>query len=246
MIVGVPGTRGALVEASRSVGHTTAAPRAVPASASRSPDRFDALSTAPDLHRARRARRPARAAARRVVGPQARSCGGRPRDLGGGRRHPPRRGRGGPRHRRRDRVRGRRDAQRGRQWARRTRRLARRGAAGHGQRLRAADGNPGGRGSCHGCYPPSQARAHRHGVDEWPTVRERLDGRRRRRGDGGDARRLQGVARAAGVRHHRGPQARRRRRGAAGELHERRLLASRPSSSPSPWAARARPGAARS
>src|SRR5206468_4811313 len=32
MIVGVPGTRGALVEASRSVGHTTAEPRATPTS----------------------------------------------------------------------------------------------------------------------------------------------------------------------------------------------------------------------
>ena len=240
MIVGVPGTRGALVEASRSVGHTTAEPRVRPGVRTLAHP-TDSMASRQHLtfivHGARADR--ARAPARRVVGAPARPRGGRARHVGGRRRHPPRRGRGGPRHRRRDRLRRRRHAQRSRERARRTRRPARRRAARHRQRLRAADGNSGGRGSCHGCYPPSQARAHRHGVDEWATVPQRVHGRRRRRGDGGDSGRLQGVARAAGLRDHRRPQARRRRRGAAGELHERRLLASTPSSSPSPWAARA-------
>src|SRR6185369_13868573 len=40
MIVGVPGTRGALVEASRSVGHTTAEPCSGPAQDAHSPDGF--------------------------------------------------------------------------------------------------------------------------------------------------------------------------------------------------------------
>ena len=50
--------------------------------------------TASDLHRPRRARRPARPAARRVVGTRARPRGRRARHVGGGRRHsisPPRR-----------------------------------------------------------------------------------------------------------------------------------------------------------
>ena len=89
-----------LVEAWRARDHTTSSSRethhALHAHAAARSHRHDpnARSSAPDLHRARRARRPPRPAARRVLGAAARARGGRAGHLGGGRRHrisPPRR-----------------------------------------------------------------------------------------------------------------------------------------------------------
>ena len=58
-----------------------------------------------------------------------------------------------------------------------------------------AGGHSGGRRSCHGCHPTTQAASIGHGIAQRPAISQRVDRRRGRRGDGGDPGRSEGVAR---------------------------------------------------
>ncbi|CAA9290749.1 MAG: hypothetical protein AVDCRST_MAG11-92, partial [uncultured Gemmatimonadaceae bacterium] len=154
-----------------------------------------------------RACRPRDAARGGTRPPRPRPHGRAARDVRGGGRGARRAGGRGARRRRRACRRRRRNAQRGRERAGRHQHGARPGAAGHGERLRAADGDPDGpRGGARARAGATRV-AHRHDRAERPAVRQRLDGGARRRGHCRDAEGGEEGARRAGVRDHRDAQA---------------------------------------
>src|SRR6185312_7863400 len=104
-----------------------------------------------------------------------RRCGG-----AGGRR-------GSARRRRRGGGGGRRHSERRGEWPRWIRRTAGHHSGGDGQRFRETGGHTGGCRSCHGCYPATQASTTGHGVAERTPFSQRVDGRRGRGSDGGNA-----------------------------------------------------------